>query len=87
MDSAESRTHEALLRYQQTIQRAFREVGDALVAYAKNGEFPVDVDKEALVATLRNAVDLANLRYQSGAPQLLLRLAELEMIGTGSGAA
>jgi hypothetical protein len=42
-------------------------VGDALVAYAKNGEFPVD--KEALVATLRNAVDLANLRYQSGAPQ------------------
>jgi multidrug efflux system outer membrane protein len=85
VDSAESRTHEAVLRYQQTIQRAFREVGDALVAYAKNGESPVD--KEALVATLRNAVDLANLRYQSGAPQLLFRLAELEMIGTGCGAA
>ena len=44
VDSAEARTQEAGFRYQQTIQQAFRKVGDALVAYAKNREFRVEKD-------------------------------------------
>ena len=69
VDSAEARTQEAVLRYQQTIQQAFREVGDSLVGYVKNREFRVE--KEGLVATLREAVDLANLRYQGGVTSYL----------------
>jgi outer membrane protein, multidrug efflux system len=69
VDSAASRTQEAILRYQQTIQQAFREVDDALVAYAKNREFRVE--KQELVATLLLAVDLANIRYQGGVTSYL----------------
>jgi outer membrane protein, multidrug efflux system len=68
-DSAEARTQEAVLRYQQTIQQAFREVSDSLVAYAKNREFRVQ--KEILVTTLRDAVRLANIRYQGGVTSYL----------------
>jgi outer membrane protein TolC len=69
VDSAASRTQEAILRYQQTIQQAFREVDDALVAYAKNREFRVE--KQELVATLLLAVDLADIRYQGGVTSYL----------------
>jgi multidrug efflux system outer membrane protein len=68
-DSAEARTQEAVLRYQQAIQQSFREVGDSLVAYAKNREFRVE--KEILVTTLRDAVRLANIRYQGGVTSYL----------------
>jgi multidrug efflux system outer membrane protein len=86
VDAAEARAQEAVLRYQQTIQQAFREVSDALVAYARNREFRVE--KEALVNTLRDAVRLANIRYIGGVTGYLevldvetrLFTAELELV-------
>ena len=37
---AQAQQQEAELNYQQTIQQAFREVSDALIAYEKDHEFP-----------------------------------------------
>jgi outer membrane protein, multidrug efflux system len=86
VDSAEARTQNAVLRYQQAIQQAFREVADALIAHMKNREFRVQ--KESLVQTLRTAVQLANIRYQGGVTSYLevldaetrLFVAELDLV-------
>jgi multidrug efflux system outer membrane protein len=86
VDSAEARTQDAVLRYQQTIQQAFREVADALIGHEKNREFRVQ--KEFLVQTLRTAVQLANIRYQGGVTSYLevldadtrLFVAELDLV-------
>jgi outer membrane protein TolC len=86
VDAAEARAQEAALLYQQTIQQAFREVSDSLIAYAKNREFRVE--KEALVTTLQDAVRLANIRYIGGVTGYLevldvetrLFTAELELV-------
>jgi multidrug efflux system outer membrane protein len=64
VDSAEARAQEALYRYQQTIQQAFREVADALVEHRKRREFRVQ--QESLVASLRDATRLADIRYRGG---------------------
>jgi multidrug efflux system outer membrane protein len=64
VDSAEARAQEALVRYQQTIQQAFREVADALVEHRKRREFRVQ--QESLVASLRDATRLADIRYRGG---------------------
>jgi outer membrane protein, multidrug efflux system len=69
VDSAVARTQATILRYQQTIQQAFREVSDSLVAYEKNRQFRIE--KEYLVTTLRDAVRLANIRYQGGVSSYL----------------
>jgi outer membrane protein, multidrug efflux system len=53
VDSAEARAQEALVRYQQTIQQAFREVSDALVEHLKRRDFRVQ--QEQLVNALRDA--------------------------------
>ena len=60
----EAQRQEALLVYQQTIQQAFREVSDSLVAYRKNQEFTVQ--EEMLTRAAEDAVRLANSRYQGG---------------------
>lgn len=67
--SAEARAQEALVRYQQTIQQAFREVSDALVEHRKLREFRAE--QERLVASLRDAARLANIRYQGGVTSYL----------------
>ena len=59
----------ALVRYQQTIQTAFREVSDALVQYRKVKE--IRTQQELLVTTLRDRSRLAYLRYQGGVDTLL----------------
>jgi multidrug efflux system outer membrane protein len=59
----------AVVTYQSTVQSAFREVSDALVAYKKNGE--VRVQLEALVLALQDRARLAYLRYQGGVDSLL----------------
>jgi outer membrane protein, multidrug efflux system len=59
----------ALAFYQQTIQTAFREVSDALIAYRKVKE--VRVQQELLVSTLKDRSDLAYLRYEGGVDTLL----------------
>ena len=58
-----------LLRYQQTIQGAFREVSDALVAYRKTQEFRQQ--QEFLVASAQDASRLSNMRYSGGVASYL----------------
>jgi multidrug efflux system outer membrane protein len=69
VDSAEARAQEALVRYQQTITNAFREVSDGLVEHRKRGEFRVQ--QELLVGSLRDAARLANIRYRGGVTSYL----------------
>lgn len=58
-----------LVNYERTIQNAFREVSDSLVAYRKSRE--VRAQRELLVATLRDRARLAYLRYNGGVSNLL----------------
>jgi len=58
-----------LVDYERTVQNAFREVSDALVAHRKLRE--VRVQRGLLVATLRDRVRLAYLRYNGGVSTLL----------------
>lgn len=69
VDSASARTQAAVLRYEQTIQQAFREVADSLVGYQRNRE--LRIQKEFLVTILRDAVRLARIRYQGGVSSYL----------------
>jgi multidrug efflux system outer membrane protein len=64
VQTSEAAQREALLRYQQAIQVAFREVSDSLVAHAKAREQLVYQDSQ--VATLRTYLELAQLRYENG---------------------
>ncbi len=61
---AESLQRQALLRYQQTIQRAFKEVEDGLVEQRKSRE-QLAVQAEQVNA-LRDYAELARLRYENG---------------------
>lgn len=65
----EAQQQEALLAYQQTIQQAFREVSDALVAYRKNREFRIQ--QELLTEAAQDAARLSDLRYRGGATSYL----------------
>lgn len=64
VDAANARQRQALAQYQGTIQNAFREVRDAIVAQAKTRE-QFDAENRR-AATLREALRLAKLRYKSG---------------------
>ena len=66
---AKAQEESAVVRYQQTIQTAFREVSDALVQYRKVKE--IRAQQELLVTTLRDRSQLAYLRYQGGVDTLL----------------
>jgi multidrug efflux system outer membrane protein len=61
---AESQHQQALIAYQQSIQRAFGDASDALIAYQKVHE--VRVHQEQLVADLEESVRLSIMRYQGG---------------------
>ena len=54
---------------QQTIQQAFHEVADALVAYRRTRE--LRETQEQLVESARDARRLADVRYQGGAASYL----------------
>jgi outer membrane protein, multidrug efflux system len=69
VDSAEARAQEALIRYEQTIQQAFREVADALVDHVKRREFRIQ--QGLLVDSLRDAARLADIRYRGGVTSYL----------------
>lgn len=60
----EAQQQEALLAYQQTIQQAFREVSDALVAYRKNQESRQQ--QELLTNAAQDAARLSGLRFRAG---------------------
>ena len=66
---AEARQQEAVLTYQQTIQQAFREASDALIAYKKNQEFRQQ--QELLTASAQDAARLSNIRYKGGVTSYL----------------
>src|SRR5215204_3817476 len=58
-----------LVNYERTIQNAFREVSDSLIAYRKFKE--IRIEREQLVFTLQDRTRLAYLRYNGGVASLL----------------
>ena len=66
---AEAQQQEALLTYQQTIQGAFRDVSDALIAYRQNQEFRAQ--EELLANAAQDAAQLSGKRYQAGTTNYL----------------
>ena len=64
VELAEARAQEMLLNYQKTIQIAFREVDDAIIAYQKLKE-AYDIQLKQYVATKR-LVQIAQRRYHHG---------------------
>jgi len=66
---AEAQREQAALTYQQTIQQAFREVSNALIAYAKDQEFCKQ--QELLTRSAEDASRLSDLRYRGGASSYL----------------
>jgi multidrug efflux system outer membrane protein len=58
-----------LVNYQRTVQNAFREVSDSLIAHRKVKE--VRTEREHLVVTLQDRSRLAYLRYNGGVSNLL----------------
>jgi len=69
VDFNEALALEAALRYQQTLQQAFREVSDALVDVRKRREFREQ--QELLVNALDDAAQVATLRYEGGVASYL----------------
>jgi multidrug efflux system outer membrane protein len=65
----QAQQQEFLLRYQQTIQGAFREVSDSLVAYRRTQEFRRQ--QELLVASAQDATRLSHMRYSGGVASYL----------------
>jgi multidrug efflux system outer membrane protein len=61
---AKSENQQALIAYQQTIQRAFGDVSDALIGYEKL--HLVRLRQEDTVADLQESVRLSNMRYRGG---------------------
>jgi len=64
LDLANAQKRQALLQYQQTIQNAFREVSDALIARQKYAE--LQVTQQAQVDAQRKADGIALARYRIG---------------------
>jgi len=61
---AEAQQQATLLFYQQTIQGAFRNVSDALIAYRKTQEFRAQ--EELLFQSAQDAARLSHMRYSGG---------------------
>lgn len=66
---AKAQQQEALLQYKKTIQEAFREVADALVAYRKSQEFTTQ--QVLLTQAAKDAARLSELRYKGGSASYL----------------
>jgi multidrug efflux system outer membrane protein len=66
---AEAQHEEMLLTYQQTIQGAFRDVSDGLVAYQKNREFRIQ--QEGLYGSATDAARLSQIRFRAGTASYL----------------
>lgn len=65
----EAQQQEALFFYQQTIQSAFRDVSDALIASRKTQEFREQ--QQLLVDSAKDATRLSQMRYKGGAASYL----------------
>ncbi|HEX4168795.1 MAG TPA: efflux transporter outer membrane subunit [Bryobacteraceae bacterium] len=66
---SQAQQQQALLTYQQTIQTAFREVSDSLIAFQKFRQFRTH--QELLTQAAQGATDLSHMRYQGGVTSYL----------------
>ena len=66
---AEAQHEQILLTYQQTIQGAFRDVSNGLVAYRKNREFRIQ--QEHLLESAQDAARLSEVRFKAGTTDYL----------------
>jgi multidrug efflux system outer membrane protein len=66
---AEAQREQMLLSYQQTIQGAFRDVSNALIAYRKDREFRIQ--QEHLVESADDAARLSHVRFKAGTADYL----------------
>jgi multidrug efflux system outer membrane protein len=66
---AEAQHEQLLLSYQETIQYAFRDVSDALIAYRKNREFRIQ--QEQLFRAAQDAARLSEVRFNAGTTDYL----------------
>ena len=66
---AEAQHEQLLLGYQQTIQGAFRDVSNALIAYRKNREFRIQ--QQHLLDSAQDAARLSNERFNAGTTDYL----------------
>lgn len=66
---AEAQHEQLLLSYQQTIQGAFRDVSDSLVAYRKFREFRIQ--QEHLLESAQDAARLSETRFKAGTTDYL----------------
>jgi len=69
LNLAKSENKQALIAYRQTIQRAFGDVSDALIAYEKLHQ--VRLRQQDSVADLRESVRLSEMRYRGGTTTFL----------------
>ncbi len=66
---SEAQREQFLLTYQQTIQGAFRDVSNALVAYRKNREFTIQ--QQQLLNSAQDAARLSEVRFKAGTTDYL----------------
>jgi outer membrane protein, multidrug efflux system len=66
---SEAQKQQMLLTYQQTIQGAFRDVSNSLVAYRKDREFRIQ--QEHLLASAQDAAQLSHQRFNAGTTDYL----------------
>src|SRR5262249_20326526 len=66
---AQAQEQEAVLFYQETIQGAFRDVSDGLIAYRKTQEFREQ--QQLLVNSAQDATRLSHMRYSGGVTSYL----------------
>jgi multidrug efflux system outer membrane protein len=66
---AEAQHEQLLLTYQQTIQGAFRDVSNSLVAYRKYREFRIQ--QQHLVESAQDAARLSDVRFKAGTADYL----------------
>jgi multidrug efflux system outer membrane protein len=73
-----------LLTYEQTIQGAFRDVSNGLIAYRKNREFRIQ--QEHLLESAQDAARLSEVRFKAGTTDYLEVLTnETNSFSAGSG--
>jgi len=66
---AEAQREQMILTYQETIQGAFRDVSNALVAYRKNRE--LSVQQQHLLESAEDAAHLSHVRFDAGTTDYL----------------
>jgi multidrug efflux system outer membrane protein len=66
---SEAQQQQMLLTYQQTIQGAFRDVSNSLVAYRKDREFRIE--QEHLLKSAQDAAQLSHQRFNAGTTDYL----------------